>query len=518
MARTLAETGSSETFYLRQNNGLPLYGSDFKWTPFLFGPLLENKNFWMYKDSGGRVGAGRGDMVRGAGKPKEQAAFPSGSEGLPLQGKDTADLITEAFSQIKCTVWKAKNLVDRIEEDHPSQRSTEYSQEMRGAKSVSPIGKGTPEKTKARGYMCVEEGPVEQKHVSARSAAGKKEEQGSTAPEGEKAQRALFVEELAAFAKRREISTGGALVCSISKDQEGSRFIQKKLDGATGDEIEYTFQEVKKHINELITDLFGNYVIQKFLEMGTSAHRKDILSSMRGLVIPLSLHMYGCRVIQKALECDDINLEIVAQLKGHVIELVCDQNGNHVIQKCVECVDAGFVIREFEEDAVNLSRHRYGCRVIQRIFEHSTDCRGTVDKIVAKAALLVEDQYGNYVIQHIIEHGTDQDRRRLIKELADRIGEYSVHKFASNVMEKCVLFGSEAERRHMLGKVVAHGPNSVAKGVCMAGDKFGNYVIQRMLEVLADGDREKLFRILRSSLADLKKSTYSKCIVSKLGI
>lgn len=55
----------------------------------------------------------------------------------------------------------------------------------------------------------------------------------------------------------------------------------------------------------------------------------------------LALQMYGCRVIQKALESltSEQQQEIVRELDGHVLKCVKDQNGNHVVQKCIERVD-----------------------------------------------------------------------------------------------------------------------------------------------------------------------------------
>jgi pumilio RNA-binding family len=48
--------------------------------------------------------------------------------------------------------------------------------------------------------------------------------------------------------------------------------------------------------------------------------------------------MYGCRVIQKALEVIGVQrlLALVSEFEGHVLKCVHDQNGNHVIQKCIE--------------------------------------------------------------------------------------------------------------------------------------------------------------------------------------
>lgn len=62
---------------------------------------------------------------------------------------------------------------------------------------------------------------------------------------------------------------------------------------------------------------------------------------VKGHVLPLALQMYGCRVIQKALESipPEQKQHIVMELDGHVLKCVKDQNGNHVVQKCIECVD-----------------------------------------------------------------------------------------------------------------------------------------------------------------------------------
>jgi pumilio RNA-binding family len=48
-----------------------------------------------------------------------------------------------------------------------------------------------------------------------------------------------------------------------SADQHGSRFIQQKLETASNEEKTMVFQEVLPHALTLMTDVFGNYVIQK---------------------------------------------------------------------------------------------------------------------------------------------------------------------------------------------------------------------------------------------------------------
>ena len=181
--------------------------------------------------------------------------------------------------------------------------------------------------------------------------------------------------------------------------------------------------------------------------------------------------MYGCRVIQKALEVVDLpqQLELVKELDGHVKRCVRDQNGNHVIQKCIEKVDAehlAFVVSAFYGHVYHLSTHPYGCRVIQvsaapllappysewqscesdqvgifgwrllmlmrdvcggtrqRVLEHCTPMQkagGIMAEILESTCHLAEDQYGNYVMQHVLEHGSPAERIQIIAKLANSI-------------------------------------------------------------------------------------------------
>jgi len=80
------------------------------------------------------------------------------------------------------------------------------------------------------------------------------------------------------------------------------RFIQQKLERATPQEKVMVFNEILSAAYSLMTDVFGNYVIQKFFEFGTQEQKQTLAQRLRGHVLPLALQMYGCRVIQKALE------------------------------------------------------------------------------------------------------------------------------------------------------------------------------------------------------------------------
>lgn len=108
----------------------------------------------------------------------------------------------------------------------------------------------------------------------------------------------------------------------FSMDQHGSRFIQQKLERASTAEKDLVFREILPSSHTLMTDVFGNYVIQKFFEFGTMDHKLAFAQRLRGNVLSLALQMYGCRVIQKGLE--SVNTETQVSLNQINLEIRTD--------------------------------------------------------------------------------------------------------------------------------------------------------------------------------------------------
>ncbi|CAF4765933.1 unnamed protein product, partial [Rotaria socialis] len=146
----------------------------------------------------------------------------------------------------------------------------------------------------------------------------------------------------------------------------------------------------------------------KFFEFGTTEHKGYLAQRIRGNVLTLALQMYGCRVIQKAVETLPVEYQvpISRELEGNIIKCIEDQNGNHVIQKCIECCSTEgieFIIRDVTRQVYTLSTHPYGCRVIQRILENCKEIqsRPILDILHNELENLVQDQYEKYSSYYI---------------------------------------------------------------------------------------------------------------------
>ncbi|KAG5855877.1 hypothetical protein ANANG_G00001400 [Anguilla anguilla] len=303
------------------------------------------------------------------------------------------------------------------------------------------------------------------------------------------------------------------------------RFIQLKLERASPAERQLVFSEILQAAYQLMVDVFGNYVIQKFFEFGSLDQKLALAERIRGHVLSLALQMYGCRVIQKALEFipseQQVISEMVRELDSHVLKCVKDQNGNHVVQKCIECVQPHalqFIIDAFKGQVFALSTHPYGCRVIQRILEHCLpeQTLPILEELHQHTEQLVQDQYGNYVIQHVLEHGRTEDKSKIVAEIRGNVLGLSQHKFASNVVEKCVTHSSRAERALLIDEVCSpnDGPHSAL--YTMMKDQYANYVVQKMIDIAEPTQRKIVMHKIRPHIATLRKYTYGKHILAKL--
>ncbi|CEG44497.1 pumilio-like mating protein m90 [Plasmopara halstedii] len=327
----------------------------------------------------------------------------------------------------------------------------------------------------------------------------------------------------------------------FAKDQTGSRFIQQKLEKADDRLKADAFNEIFPNSLFLMTDVFGNYVIQKFLEYGSLEQQQLLVELMTSNMISLALQVYGCRVIQRALEVTHVDeqLALIRQLKGHVMKCAVDQNGNHVLQKCIEAAswkrasdcnrmmpqrlvtgdDIQFIIDSFVGQAAGLSTHSYGCRVIQRVLEHCApvQIRPLLDEIIYKCRDLVKDQFGNYVVQHVISHGEQNQRDTVMQVILPEIARWSQHKYASNVVESCLEHATKEEICQIVTFILQCDESGASCALLpMMKHMYGNYVVQKLLERVDDHDRHRIVCIIRHNEDYLKRFTFGKHVLSRL--
>ncbi|KAG1147618.1 hypothetical protein G6F37_010308 [Rhizopus arrhizus] len=301
----------------------------------------------------------------------------------------------------------------------------------------------------------------------------------------------------------------------LCKDQNGCRYLQKKLEETDLQQREVIFNQVYPHFVELMTDPFGNYLCQKLLEHCTDAQRTTLVEQVSSSILEVSLNMHGTRAVQRMIELISLDEQIQAIVKAFspiVVTLIKDINGNHVIQKCLHRFTTKhkqFIYDAVSENCIEVATHRHGCCVLQRCIDYSANnqTKQLVDEIINHALTLVQDPYGNYVVQYVLELGDAQFSNRLIRQFIGNLSKLSTQKYSSNVMEKCIRVAEEDTRHDLVQEMM--NKDRLEK---LLKDSYANYVVQTALDYASESQHRQLAEYIRPLLPTIRNTSYCKRI------
>ena len=313
----------------------------------------------------------------------------------------------------------------------------------------------------------------------------------------------------------------------MAKDRQECRTLQQQLQDGTPEERSEIFNALFSQFRELISDPSANYVIQKLCEVATPEQQNQMADFFLRCATSVVEHPNGCRVLQKFIETTDTaNVDALFEaLKGNLIELCRSLNGNHIVQRFITKLPGRIdeIIEILRPQVVELGVDNCGCRVVQKLFDQiSIDrLRPLVEEVLKRATTLAENQYGNYVVQSILKSGERSYVSELIKSFTGHFYEFSVHKFASNVIEKCIRGATPAQRQMIFEEVIGdesgdesgYGSDKILR---LIKDQFGNYVIQRILEFGTESQQLAIYNVVCDNVDDLRSLNYAKHVISRL--
>ncbi|KAL2477477.1 putative pumilio-like protein 10 [Forsythia ovata] len=306
----------------------------------------------------------------------------------------------------------------------------------------------------------------------------------------------------------------------IAKDQHGCRFLQRMFDEGTPRDVQIIFSEIVDHTVELMTNPFGNYLMQKLLDVCNEEQRMQILLRVTEVpeeLVRISLNTHGTRVVQKLIETlktrQQISL-IISALEPGFLALIKDLNGNHVVQRCLQCFtneDSKFIFVAAAKYCVDIATHQHGCCVLQRCISHSTGehWENLVAEISANGLLLAQDAYGNYVVQFILELKIPSVTSKLTSQFEGNYVHLSTQKFSSHVVEKCLVVCNDEARSKIIHELL-----SATYFEQLLQDPHANYVVQTALRVSEGPLHNFLVDAIESHKAISGHSPYSKRIFS----
>jgi len=195
-------------------------------------------------------------------------------------------------------------------------------------------------------------------------------------------------------------------------------------------------------------------------------------------------------------------------------------NANHVLQKCIGTMrpmDSQFIIDELVHAGpgavAKAARHRYGCRVLQRLYEHcAPDQMRLISEDLVKDALpLCRHIFAKYVMQHLIEHGSDEHVAALTQMLALHAPALGADGSACAVIGKALEHSGSMAQVNLVQSLLQQ-PALLTEMSC---SRHGHLAAKLALE-LSDGFRK---RVALTELADkhyekLKASRYGRVLIA----
>lgn len=256
------------------------------------------------------------------------------------------------------------------------------------------------------------------------------------------------------------------------------------------------------------------------LEKG-GQERKAAIDSLRGNVYPLAFQESGCRVVQQALEVAGATdaQALASELVGHVKEVYKSPTGNYVLQKVVEQLPPGpasFVAEELAGSACVTSKHRFGCRIVCRLIEHTANMNATkalVEELLDEADILCHHTFGHHVIQCVLEHGFPRQRARIANALFKDLPGAAMDRHSSYVVERALEHCSEQDRDRIVSEF-CESPGLIRK---LSEDQFGVFVVRQLAHVL-DGDDVEVLKRLGLDETFLLASKHGRRLLEDFGL
>lgn len=190
------------------------------------------------------------------------------------------------------------------------------------------------------------------------------------------------------------------------------------------------------------------------------------------------------------------------------LDLSTNLFGNYVIQKIIPLLNEDqvfYLILQFFGHIKVLALHVYGCRVIQKLIDYLGDIKSIVAELEPHIPELIESPNGNHVIQKCIDK--DIDKSFLLRVFEKNCTELAQQRYGCRVLQRLFEVCSTEEMALIYEETIANID-------ILINDKYGNYVIQHLIDTLT-GYKKRIFDFVIKNSFALSRNKFSSNVVEK---
>ena len=211
-------------------------------------------------------------------------------------------------------------------------------------------------------------------------------------------------------------------IVKLSIDEIGTYPIQTIIE-FLNNKIEkmIVINAIKDHIQELIFNQYGSYVVEKLISSLDENDIPFLYSFIAMNFIQLSFNNNAICVIKKLLS-QKLSNYMHNLIKNYVInnykEFILHPCGNFVVQGIVEYWDDYLdIVVLYKNNFFNLSLEKYASNVIERFIERDEKVlENYIEEIIESKKIyeIMRSKFGNYVIQKAIKLAKNEHKKKLV--------------------------------------------------------------------------------------------------------
>jgi hypothetical protein len=286
---------------------------------------------------------------------------------------------------------------------------------------------------------------------------------------------------------------------SLIINQKGSREIQNLLIKFTIDEITKLILKLKLYFNQIFIDKYGNYFIQKLIQISNIQQRISILNLIQKNFVDIANNSFGTHPLQNLIEIISSKEEkklLLDFILNNETALALDSQGTHVLQKFISITN--------DEERINLNlnliKHldilindAFGCCVIIKLIKHTNDMKikEFIINYISKNNPLnfIQHPFANYVVQCFFNQIDIVYCDIIINSILENFFILSTKKYSSNVVENCIKFGKEDVVKKIYNEIISNN-----KLGFLLNNTYGNFVIEKLLARLNKSEKEVIIK------------------------
>ena len=145
--------------------------------------------------------------------------------------------------------------------------------------------------------------------------------------------------------KNKSVKIIENIICMYVKDiavtRKGCSFLKRYFEFADENDLIKIKQSILQNLKEIITDQYGNYVIQSILTKDGSPIVKDFIIEINKNLIFYSNNKFSSNALEKCFENESMkNIVLDTLLNKDIFEkIILDKFGNYVVQKAIAKAD-----------------------------------------------------------------------------------------------------------------------------------------------------------------------------------